>query len=268
MNAHPFADLFPMMEDDELQKLADDIRDNGLHQAIWKTEDGRILDGRNRLRACELAGVQPAFKVFKGDDDAALNFVLGLNLHRRQLNASQRALVAESLATLRKGQRKTSDPQICGSDDVTQAEAAKMLSVSTRQVQKSKMVKEKASPEVVRQVERGEMSLNAAEKTITQSLTSKPADGARAVPEVDVAKTDLKTAAVEQWFRKNMSGGEKGRNKINHVLKMLVLHLNTTKDRGGKPIGKVMFQDFVRSVARLVELSVVELPSENVGSAR
>ena len=267
MNAHPYANLFPMMEGEELQKLADDIRDNGLHQAIWKTEDGRILDGRNRLRACELAGVQPQFKAYKGDDEAALNFVLGLNLHRRQLNDGQRAMVAADVAKLRKGQRKTSDPQTCAPDAVTQAEAAKLLNVSTRNLQKARKVKTTASPEVVKSVERGEMSLNAAEKTTKNAVASKPADVVKAVPE-SVAKTDLKTTAVERWFRNKMGGGEKGRKTVQHVLQGVVQCLRMSKDRSGNPVGKVMLQDFVRVAAELAELQVVELPSETAGGAR
>lgn len=165
MEVHEYANLFPMMSDDELRGLADDIRENGQHQPILKTEDGRILDGRNRLRACEIAGVQPDFKVWKGSDDEALRFVLSLNLTRRHLDESQRAMIAASIATLRPGEK--SNPQICGSESkVTQAAAAELLNTSERQVQKAVRVRREAAPEVVAKVESGKLSLNAAEKTI------------------------------------------------------------------------------------------------------
>jgi len=183
LQAHEFADLFPMMSDDELRALAEDIRDNGQHQPIWKTEDGRILDGRNRLRACEIAGVEPRFKVFKGTDDEALKFVLSLNLTRRHLDESQRAMIAAKIAKLRQGEKP--NPQICGSESkVTQAAAAAMFNTSERQVQKATKVRREASPETIQKVERGELSLNAAEKTIRPKTKDPKAERFRILDEV------------------------------------------------------------------------------------
>jgi ParB-like chromosome segregation protein Spo0J len=56
ISSHPAADLFPFMSDDELAELAVDIRAHGLLEPIVLL-DGLVLDGRNRLRACEAAGV-------------------------------------------------------------------------------------------------------------------------------------------------------------------------------------------------------------------
>ena len=56
---HPAADMFPLMERDELLALGQDIKKNGLKQWIvtWTEDfDGRnvyLLDGRNRLDAME-----------------------------------------------------------------------------------------------------------------------------------------------------------------------------------------------------------------------
>jgi ParB-like chromosome segregation protein Spo0J len=55
--AHPVADLFPMLAGDEMQSLADDIAERGLLHPIVLDTEGRILDGRNRYAACEIAGV-------------------------------------------------------------------------------------------------------------------------------------------------------------------------------------------------------------------
>jgi ParB-like chromosome segregation protein Spo0J len=92
---HPVADLFPMLADDELAELAEDIRQRGLLQPIVLDADGRVLDGRNRLAACELAGVTPDFVGYHGDDPGG--YALAVNVQRRNLTKGQRAmLIVES----------------------------------------------------------------------------------------------------------------------------------------------------------------------------
>ncbi len=91
MKAHPAADIFPLMAEDELQALAEDIKANGQQHPIVVL-DGQILDGRNRFRACELAGVEPTFADANGTDPWTL--VVSLNVKRRNLTASQRAVAA------------------------------------------------------------------------------------------------------------------------------------------------------------------------------
>ena len=55
-NFHELANLFPLMEGAELEDLRDDIKSQGLKEPIW-TFQGSILDGRNRVRASEAAGI-------------------------------------------------------------------------------------------------------------------------------------------------------------------------------------------------------------------
>jgi ParB-like nuclease domain len=90
---HPVAALFPMLADDELEELAADIKERGLLQPIVLDKDGRILDGRNRLAACEKAGIKPDFVTYAdGDPDG---YALAVNINRRHLKASARHLIAE-----------------------------------------------------------------------------------------------------------------------------------------------------------------------------
>ena len=60
MTVHPAAELFPLMEGEDFQALVEDIRARGLKHPIV-TLDGRVLDGRNRERACAEAGVEPRY---------------------------------------------------------------------------------------------------------------------------------------------------------------------------------------------------------------
>lgn len=48
---HPAAEVFPLMNPHDLETLTADIADNGLREPIVLL-DGKVLDGRNRLRAC------------------------------------------------------------------------------------------------------------------------------------------------------------------------------------------------------------------------
>jgi N6-adenosine-specific RNA methylase IME4 len=81
------------MADDEFEALKADIAANGLREPIWLHPDGRILDGRNRYRACCDLGLVPEYKTWDGNGSLAA-FVVSLNLHRRHLSSSQRAMIA------------------------------------------------------------------------------------------------------------------------------------------------------------------------------
>jgi len=89
---HPVASLFPMLADDELAELAADIKARGLLQPIVRDRQGLILDGRNRLAACKLAGVKPEYATYEGDD--AAGYALAVNIQRRNLTKGQVAMVA------------------------------------------------------------------------------------------------------------------------------------------------------------------------------
>jgi hypothetical protein len=105
---HPLADLFPLMEGAEFDALVADIKKNGLHYPII-LYDGKILDGRNRYRACLAAGFEPAVR--NGDNwigDPA-SFVISRNIRRRHLTAEQKR---DLIAKLLKRDPSKSDRQI------------------------------------------------------------------------------------------------------------------------------------------------------------
>lgn len=90
-SAHELANLLPMTSTTEFANLKSDIAANGLLQPIWLFE-GRILDGRNRYRACREINYSFSsgdFREFDGDYSAAEAFVFSTNFQRRQLSKSQ-----------------------------------------------------------------------------------------------------------------------------------------------------------------------------------
>lgn len=152
---HPIANVFPLMEGAEFAELVADIRTNGLREPIVMFE-GKILDGRNRYRACTDAGVGPDSIAYDGTDP--VGYVVSLNLRRRHLDESQRGMVAGKIATLKDGQRQVGK----FADVATQSDAAKMLNVSERTVRSAREVLDEGAPELVSAVESGAVSVSAA----------------------------------------------------------------------------------------------------------
>ena len=151
-----------MMSETEAANLREDIQRNGLLEAIW-TYQNQIVDGRNRYNACLATGVEPRFREWNGSG-SLVSFVVSLNLHRRHLSESQRAMVAAKLATMKSGERTDlSDPnlpQICGR--LSQTDAAELLNVSPRSVSNAAKVIEDGVLDLAERVEAGEISVSAA----------------------------------------------------------------------------------------------------------
>lgn len=104
---HPLAARWPMLPDDELAALAQDIADNGQVEPITLDAAARLVDGRNRLAACAIAEVEPRFIVHEAleSDAATAEFINAKNAQRRNVSTGQKAMsVAEQLAT--QGKRK------------------------------------------------------------------------------------------------------------------------------------------------------------------
>lgn len=208
LTPHPAAAWFPMLADAELQALADDIREHGQRVPILIYLD-RIIDGRNRLAACRLAGVKPLVQEITTADvgadrepwsytsaelaamaeettpeqwnaivDAAIErYIVSTNLHRRHLTESQRGMIAARMANRAQGQTGTSA-------GLTQGQAAEQLQVSERTVRDAKLVQREA-PELVQEIDAGRLTVKAAAATVrTRSITPKPTTTQEAAPTI------------------------------------------------------------------------------------
>jgi hypothetical protein len=162
MKPHPIAEIFPDIEGTEFCELVEDIKRRGLVQPLVMYQ-GKILDGRNRWRACQKLGIKPKTVDYRGDDP--IGHVLALNLSRRHLTESQRAMVAAKVATMpHGGDRKAENQDANLRLDRTITEAAKSVSVSPRSVDAAKAVLSDGTPALARAVERGEIPVSVAAK--------------------------------------------------------------------------------------------------------
>jgi len=210
---HRYADIFPMLPDDELQELAADIKKNGLQEPIVIYEDN-ILDGRNRYAACKISGVIPKIKKFTGTDEEALQYVASHNLHRRHLSVSQRSMIAAKIADMPVGKPAAEKPETpSGSTEIPPAKpkppkkkktsiaaAAKKLKVSQASVKAAKAVLKK-SPEKAKEVEAGTKTVAQAHAEVQQE-TGKTTDKDLAVRLGNTAIATL--GRIDPEFRKDI----------------------------------------------------------------
>lgn len=164
MQYHELANIFPMMSESEIQELGNDIKQNGQQESIIVYQD-KILDGRNRFQACQIAEVLPIYEEYQGDDP--LSFVISLNLKRRHLSESQKAMVAQSIANIvNGGDRKSDHSANLHSDPITLEDAAQMMNVSRRTTATARKVAEEGQPELKQAVEAGKVTVSAAKDLI------------------------------------------------------------------------------------------------------
>lgn len=155
---HDAAYLFPEMQDQEFAELKQDIGRNGLQMPILLYR-GKVVDGRHRLRACTELGIVPRFEEMLAANDAAVNqAVVSINLHRRHLTESQRALVAARLTNSTIG----TNQHTAGA--VSQQKVAEELGISVDSVLRGKKVLKNGVPELVEAVAAGKINISSAAK--------------------------------------------------------------------------------------------------------
>lgn len=171
MEFHPYANWFPLIDGEEFNALVEDIKEKGLLLPITTYED-KILDGRNRYRACVKAGVEPRFKEYAGS--APAGFVCSVNIRRRDLTSSQKAAIAvmmlpalEAEAKKRQGMRTDIVEIIPQSSfgDKSRDTAADMFDTNPRYVQDAKKIKQE-SPELLEKVRSGEVTIPEAKRLL------------------------------------------------------------------------------------------------------
>jgi len=168
-----------MLSASELNDMAASIRKDGLLNPCVRQGDV-LIDGRNRVAACKIAGVEPTFREYEGDSPVA--FIIGANLARRHLDKGQKIALALEIephfaAEARKRQAagggdKVSEQARAGKGQCplpgqgqARDQAAAAVGVSGKLVDAAKAIK-KADPARFEKVKQGTMSVAKAKKEI------------------------------------------------------------------------------------------------------
>ena len=124
---HPHAVLWPPLPPDVYQRLKQSIAEHGVLNPVVVDQDGRIIDGVHRARACaELGREYPTLTLPEGFDphEAALRF----NADRRHASPTALAVVAD-LASARTGRGRPGKGADC---TFTVEAAARLVGASVR----------------------------------------------------------------------------------------------------------------------------------------
>jgi len=178
------AKSFPMSKD-EYEALKESIKKEGLYYPIIINEEGEILDGYHRYKACQELGIEPKFEVRKFSNKLQeKKFVLESMLKRRHLNDFQKAELAFPLLEVEKELAKQRQIELAGKrvgkswetlrsfdlkvlnnlptdEQIGQARdiVAKKVGLSPKTFQRAIKIIEKAPEEVKEKVRKGEMSI-------------------------------------------------------------------------------------------------------------
>lgn len=158
---HPLANAFPLIEGDEFEAFCEDIATNGQREPIVMFE-GKILDGRNRYRALSSQGIVPQFVEYKGD--SPLEFVLSMNMYRRQLTVAQRSIIAAEIVC----REASPDNQSEGGNEhlrpgLSLTQAATLLGISERSISSASRVARTGATELLDAVKSGKVKISTAE---------------------------------------------------------------------------------------------------------
>lgn len=189
MEVHPVAELFPMLSGAELQEMADSISKEGLLHPCCR-QAGVLLDGRNRVAACKLAGVEPTFIEYTGDSPVA--YIISANLKRRHLDKGQKIALAieirphfateahqrKRLAKGRGVKHVENHPHVKRGEK-SRDQAAKVVGLSGKLVSDAEAIKA-ADPRRFAKIKDGSMSVARAKKEIKQESAEKDRARARA----------------------------------------------------------------------------------------
>ena len=171
---HPACAVWPSMSDLSFEELVASIRERGLIHPIMLCE-GKILDGKERHRACVAAGIEPKYETYSGADP--VGFSLDVNKHRRHLPAYELAFIGEELAKIKRGgsgaNQYRSRAEVLGNTSATKLdsvqEIANQLGIGRQSILSARALKKHAEPNIIEMVKTGKVGIQSAGVYATQT---------------------------------------------------------------------------------------------------
>jgi ParB-like chromosome segregation protein Spo0J len=226
---HPIASMFPLMQGEEFEKFKISIQDRGQLEPII-VQGNKLLDGRNRLRACLELGIEPNIREFgEADSGTVGRYILAINLDRRHLSMAKRIEISNEANgwmvrernRLRKleGQRSggrghkknltmnsgssLSEPKSRARHErSTLAEIAKDAKTTPHQAAQVLRVLEHGTPELKQQLREEKITPREAVKQLPPPASPKPKTKPTPPPQLTLPNFDQDIAHVLETLRK------------------------------------------------------------------
>jgi hypothetical protein len=229
---HPAASMFPLLEGQDYEDLRNSIEAYGLLKAIVLL-DGVLLDGRNRLKACLELEIEPRVVQYTGKLDP-VDYILVSNVDRRHLTEDARSAICTKISAWRIEQRNAArqkeagkeggrghkknpntktyegfpEPKVAESKTrdqnarTTVGQIAETAKVSHHKAAQAVAVN-KAAPDLLEQVAKGEMKLKDAYAKVRAAAPEKPPREPAKPPKYDVEKAAASCGLkISAWIAK------------------------------------------------------------------
>lgn len=221
LRIHPACALFPDLDPESFEELVADIKDHGCHVPVVLYK-GEVLDGKNRLRACQFLNLKcPTTTWQPKDGESVVEYVVSLNLIRRQLDHAQRSAIGAKMKAAyaeeakEKQRSRTPTPKVARVPPPplgkSRDRAAKTMGVSPRSVQDAEKVMQ-SDPEAFAKLEKGEITVGQAKR---KSRPPPPARKPKAKPVLDGLGFEAKHPGLREALE---SAGEL-KQIVNDIIK-------------------------------------------------
>ena len=156
---HPAARLYPPLNEADYNSLEKSILKHGIQTPIltWR---GQIIDGAHRHRIATELGLTDLPTIAAANRANPWEIALDANSDRRQLNESQRALIAATITTTTRGGKQPADK-------ITASHAARLTATSERTITRAQATLAKGAPELLERIKDGTYTLADAAPLLT-----------------------------------------------------------------------------------------------------
>ena len=154
-------EIIPPLEPEKFEALKQSIKEKGLYKPIDVMEDGTIIDGHNRYRACRELGIAPAANIIAGIKtiEEALDYSFEINFRRRQLNPFRQAEWAINVLKAKgKLHKEGGNPKVTLSQERVE-ELASKVGISDTTIQRSIKIAESAPDKIKERLRNAELGI-------------------------------------------------------------------------------------------------------------